>query len=48
MSIKLELSVDEVNIILNALADRPYREVVELIGKIQVDGEKQMTETIAT
>ena len=40
--IKLELSVEEVNLVLNALAIRPYGEVAELIGKIQTEGEKQL------
>lgn len=42
MIIKLELTVDEVNIILNALANRLYGEVAELIGKIKTEGEKQL------
>ena len=45
MDIKLNLTVDEVNIILNALSSRPYVEVAELIGKIQTEGEKQLTES---
>ena len=40
--IKLELSVDDVNIILNALACRPYGEVAELVNKIHAEGEKQL------
>ena len=44
MEITLTLTVDEVNIVLNALASRPYAEVAELIGKIQADGEKQLAE----
>ena len=43
-NIKLELSLEEINCILNALAYRPYAEVVELIGKIQTEGEKQITQ----
>jgi hypothetical protein len=43
MEIKLTLNVDEVNIILNALATRPYAEVAGLIGKIRTEGEKQLT-----
>lgn len=43
-NIKLELSVNDVNIILNALANRPYVEVAELIGKIQNEGNKQLSE----
>ena len=42
MNIKLELTVDEVNVVLNALAGRPYSEVAELIGKIHNEGEKQL------
>jgi hypothetical protein len=44
MEIKLNLTVDEVNIILNALVCRPYAEVAELIGKIQSEGNKQLQE----
>lgn len=40
--IELKLSVEEINIVLNALANRPYGEVYQLITKIQADGEKQM------
>lgn len=42
MNIKLELTVDEVNVVLNALASRPYGEVADLIGKIHTEGEKQL------
>ena len=42
MEIKLTLSVDEMNIVLNALANRPYGEVYQLIEKIQADAEKQL------
>ena len=41
-NIKLELSVEEVNIVLNALACRPYGEVAELVAKIRAEGEKQL------
>lgn len=40
--INLKLSVEEINIVLNALANRPYGEVYQLISKIQAEGEKQM------
>lgn len=46
MNITLELTVEEVNVILNALSSKPYIEVVELIGKIQTDGEKQIAQSI--
>lgn len=41
--IELKLNLDEVNVILNALATRPYFEVAELIAKIKTEGEKQIT-----
>lgn len=44
MGIKLELTIEEVNIILNALANRPYGEVFELVNKIKTEGEKQLIE----
>lgn len=43
MDIKLTLTVDEVNIVLNALVARPYMEVVELIDKIKSEGERQLS-----
>ena len=43
MNIKLEFSVDEVNCILNALANMPYRDVAGLIGKIHAEGERQLS-----
>lgn len=40
--IKLELTQDEVNHILFALSEKPYKEVFELIGKIQKQGNEQI------
>ena len=40
--IKIELSLAEVNYILETLADRPYREVTELIAKIKEQAEPQV------
>ena len=40
--IELKLSVEEINIVLNALANRPYGEVYQLVAKIQADAEKQI------
>lgn len=40
--IKLELTQNEVNQILFSLSDRPYKEVFELIGKIQKQGNEQL------
>lgn len=42
--IKLELTLDEVNYVLNNLADKPYREVFELVGKIKGQAEPQVKE----
>ena len=42
--INLKLSVEDVNIILNALVNRPYIEVAELIAKIKTEGDKQYQE----
>jgi hypothetical protein len=36
--INLEHTVEEVNSILGALAERPFKEVADLIGKIQAKG----------
>ena len=41
MDIKLNLTVEEVNFILNVLAERPYKEVAELIEKIKQQGIEQ-------
>ena len=40
--IKLELSVDEINIILNSLSVQPYREVYELIEKLKQEATEQL------
>ena len=40
--IKLELTQNEVNQILFALSDKPYKDVFELIGKIQKQGNEQI------
>lgn len=40
--IKLELTQNEVNQVLFALSDRPYKEVFELILKIQNQGNTQI------
>ena len=44
--IELKFTVDEINLILNALAARPYFEVAELIEKIKAEGEKQIATVI--
>ena len=40
--IKIELTLDEVNTILFALAERPYKEVFTLIEKIKAQAEPQV------
>jgi len=40
--IKLELTIDEVNVILRTLGKHPFEEVVALINKIKQQGEPQV------
>jgi len=40
--IKLELTVSEINKILNALGDKPFAQVVDLITNIQRQGKSQL------
>jgi len=42
MNVILNLSVDEVNYILNVLGLRPYGEVVQLIAKVKSQGDVQV------
>ncbi len=44
MNIKLELTVDEANLILRVLGKHPFEEVVALISKIKAQGEPQVAE----
>lgn len=44
--IKLELTVEEVNVILRTLGKHPFEEVVALIGKIKSQGDPQVAELI--
>lgn len=41
-SIKLELTVDEVNMILDSLGNLPFSKVFQLIGKIQQQAAEQL------
>ena len=43
MNVTLSLTVDEVNYILQALGQRPFAEVQQLIFKIKQDAESQLT-----
>ncbi len=40
--INLNLTIEEVNYLLNALSSKPFAEVAELIVKIKKQGEGQM------
>lgn len=42
--IKLELSIEEVNMILRSLGKHPFEEIANLIMKIKVQGEPQVAE----
>jgi len=44
--IKLELTVEECNLILRVLGKHPFEEVVALITKIKQQGEPQVEEII--
>jgi hypothetical protein len=46
--ITLTLTVNQCNIILNALAARPYAEVADVIAAIKAQGEKAVAELQAT
>lgn len=41
-TIELTLDINEVNIIITALSERPFREVYELIGKIHSQSNIQL------
>jgi hypothetical protein len=42
--IKLEFSIEEVNMILRVLGKHPFEEVMSLIGKIKQQGDPQAEE----
>lgn len=46
--ISLELTLGEVNQVLEALGAMPYRQVYQLIGKIQRQGESQLEQPEST
>jgi hypothetical protein len=43
-SIELHLDINEVNVIIKALSDRPFREVYELLGKIHAQSNAQLSQ----
>jgi len=40
--IKIELSIEEINVVLSALSRMPYESVFSLIPKIQKQGQEQL------
>ena len=42
-TINLPLTINEVNVIIKALSERPFREVYELVGKIHQYSRSQLT-----
>lgn len=44
MAIKLDLEVQEVNLVLRSLGKHPFDEIAALIGKIKQQGEAQLAE----
>jgi hypothetical protein len=42
MKVKLELSIEEANLVLNALAKLPYEVTFSLIDKIKADANSQL------
>jgi hypothetical protein len=44
MNIKLELSIEEVNMILRVLGKHPFEEVVAVIQRIKQQGDPQVEE----
>jgi hypothetical protein len=42
-NLTIKLTIDEVNIVLTALSNRPYFEVADLIAKIKRDCEAQLS-----
>ena len=44
MAIKLELEVNEVNVILRTLGRHPFDEIASLVTKIKQQGEAQLAE----
>lgn len=42
VNITLELTLQETNMILDTLGKHPFESVVQLIGKIRIQGEEQL------
>jgi len=46
-TIELRLDINEVNVIIKALSDRPFKEVYELLGKIHAQSNAQLSQNTA-
>jgi len=46
--IKLELTIDEVNMVLKALVKQPFEEVAGLVDKVTSQGKSQLDEAAAS
>ncbi|MEL6539585.1 MAG: hypothetical protein AAFP93_02340 [Bacteroidota bacterium] len=46
-TINLSLDIGEVNAVIKALSERPFREVYELIGKIHAQSNTQLPKQVA-
>lgn len=47
MEIKLVLNIEKVNVILQALAERPYKDIAPLIMEIEAQGNMQINQVEA-
>lgn len=44
VKITLELNLEEVNLILGALSEQPFKTVFELIGKVNIQANEQLSQ----
>lgn len=42
-TLTIEFTIDEMNVILAALSNEPFKEVYEIIGKINTEAQKQLS-----
>lgn len=42
-TLTIEFTIDEMNVILAALSNEPFKEVYEIIGKINSEAQKQLS-----
>lgn len=48
VTIKLELTVPEINTVLRSLGKHPFEEIASLIQKVKMQGDAQLAEIAAT